>query len=232
MDYDLSQNLLGGGIPSSIPVRSFSRQDAREPAGLLEAFDGCPVLGVAVRLSAKGHVNLLALASPDRIYLLTTGSTDAEKFPANASLGELLGGSCTTVAGFEMAKLAIHIYNDLQCDVRGVDLSTLFSPCPRKAWEPSDFAAKRMSSDINSHNIYNVWDDSNEKRSGDHACLRAWFSARSCPSLDFQDVLLTFFNRAAQSCIFQLQAALKVDTHLLNPAVRITCNASFLLISP
>ncbi|OCH91054.1 P-loop containing nucleoside triphosphate hydrolase protein [Obba rivulosa] len=155
---------------------------------------GPETLGVALQLSQTGQLDAVAFATSSRVYFVPaeTMCTDTAMKGLEAFFSE--SSSCI-LAGFGMARLALHIHRCTGVHMRAVDLSTLLSISTRESWPPSKVVYERMDSQVNRSRINALW-----LAQGDiNICLRAWISA--C---------------IAERFLYQVQCANKVDTRCLN----------------
>lgn len=157
----------------TIPVRQFNRLQDRELSQRL-ADAQTVAFGLSVKLSRSGKLEYVAFATPEQVYLMKVEKTDGP--PSAMNLRSILNGSRFTLAGFEMAKLALDIHRGLEHRVRGVDLSTLLSASTRRPWSPSTFVVERLSSAARRLDIEKLWEGDPECGFRE-VCLRAWLSA-------------------------------------------------------
>ena len=217
----VSQSIL----PSSstrlrdIPVRYSNRRQAGDTARLLEAFDQ-KYIGLSTEQSADGKVALIAFATPCEIFVI---SVETDKplglLPSDHYFESLLLGTSTCLVGFEMAKLGLRLHRDLKIPVRGIDLSTLFSPNTRDPWRPSKFIESKISplTDKAKFDTDNLWNSASDQGNR-NVCLRAWLSAWCAAFAVFQlgNWLISFGHSAAEGCVTtELKSALQVDTRLV-----------------
>jgi hypothetical protein len=128
------------------------------------------VLGVDIQLGDNGHVAAVAFATSRRVVRVPIQNRNYSSHPG---FSRLLSGESACLAGFEMERLALHLYLDTRCHVSGIDLSTSL---PRKpfAW-PSDLLTRAFSKP-EIHGVDLLWQvDTKEK--AQVACRRAWISA-------------------------------------------------------
>jgi hypothetical protein len=163
------QQYILPGYPPTVPVYHFRHGQSAEVLRRLLNLNPATV-GLSIRLSSKGIVDCLALATSQEVLLvkLETGSTEL--------ISLAFDGSRFTLAAFDMAQLALHIYRNLKQRVQGVDLSTLMAPSTRKPWQPSRFV-QRFFPDVRVIDIDQFWDGDREC-GFQEICIRAWLSAR------------------------------------------------------
>ncbi|KAI0915361.1 hypothetical protein AcV5_003854 [Taiwanofungus camphoratus] len=163
-------------IPSSnnrISLRRFSHRQSDVAAQLL--CDLVPaVLGMAIQLSKEGTIDAVAFATESRIFLVVVDSHVATSTrPKCAGFAAVFANAACPLAGFGMARLALHIHRDLGYHSQAVELGTLFSVSTRKPWSPSRVVSERIYPDVNRHAIHALFYGHNER----DTCMRAWISA-------------------------------------------------------
>ncbi|KAI0712798.1 P-loop containing nucleoside triphosphate hydrolase protein [Cerioporus squamosus] len=131
------------------------------------------VLGIALRFSSGGVVDAVAFATPDVVFYLSSRGTSAVPNKARTDLARVFDDPRCVLAGFGMARIALHLYRHFGVHVRGVDLSTLFARSTRTPQTPAEFASNKVGPDINRHRIHALWYHHEEH----DVCLRAWLSA-------------------------------------------------------
>ncbi|CCM06043.1 uncharacterized protein FIBRA_08289 [Fibroporia radiculosa] len=125
------------------------------------------ILGVSIQLANDGTIDAIALATGDRVFLLSIEDGSPGKF---AALNALFAGPL--LATFRMADVALQICYHLGFHCRGVELGTLI-PAP-EPWSPSRFVDVRVTPGINRHPINAVWHGLGDT----NLCLRAWLSVK------------------------------------------------------
>jgi len=161
-------------LPPTITVRHFRRSQATELARRLEDINP-PVFGLSIRLSSDA-VESIALATSNEVFLLKIETGDRKKQPSLAAFDPLINLDGFTLAAFEMAHVALHIFRDLKQHLQGIDLSTLLSSSAGKPWQPSKFVAQKLCYDIRKADIDRLWEGDPECGFRE-VCLRAWLSA-------------------------------------------------------
>lgn len=160
--------------------------------------NGPAVLGVAVRLASNGAVNAVAFATSAEVFFVDIASTSAglstdastsrgskvSVIPNNynynsnsqhtntkstCGLDGLLHNPRCMLAGFSMARIALHLYRQCGLAVRGVDLGSVF-PRMRNA---AEFVAGKVHQDAPKYRIHALWCHQQVH----DVCLRAWISA-------------------------------------------------------
>lgn len=128
--------------------------------------DAPSVLGISVQSSGDAF----AFATKERVYLLDFTNSLTPNYEC---LQDLFSCETCPLAAFNMARLALQIYNVLGFHCIGVDLGTLVSPPTQNAWPPSTFICNRIDPNVNQHVVNSVWFGTEER----DLCLRAWLSA-------------------------------------------------------
>jgi hypothetical protein len=172
---EISQSLIPN-LPRTIPVRLFTRRQAGNAAEILES-RGDAFLGLGVSLSRAGEVQHLAVATPKEILVIAAEVDRSCLLPHDKPFQNLLASNTSsTLVGFEMARLAIHLSRDLKTAVCGIDLSTLCTSNTREPWRPSKLVSIKLCPTAKGFEIDSLWFGNAEK---DHreVCLRAWISA-------------------------------------------------------
>lgn len=170
----VEQNLIQK-FPSTVNIHSFHHSKAGEAARRI-CTTNPPVIGLSIRISQKGAIDLIALAESQDVYLIDVKDIKGVTPPA-LNLRGILGRGRLTIASFEMAHVALYVYRDLNEHVQGVDLSTLLSLSTRTPWKASKFIAQKVFLDANRTNIDQLWEGDVEAGHRE-TCLRAWISAK------------------------------------------------------
>jgi hypothetical protein len=213
----IKQNIIPTS-PANITIRHFRRRQTGEAFRQLLTMEPGIILGLSIRLSADGTVDLLALATSREIFKLELDSSSK-----NSSLDLSSALDHATLVAFEMAPVAVHIHRSSQQHVRGVDLSTLLSPSSRQPWKPSTFVERKLCSFAQALDIDRLW-ESNQEDGFREVCLRAWLSARSGTRL-YRRYLASLrqFYSVAECCAYEVKGALKIDSRLVEKDVSCVC---------
>lgn len=189
------QDVLPSRYPT-LPARCFN---SKEIDSLLSAIrhTGATYLGTSLQLSAEGHVEAVAFATTNEAFYVTLqgsargeSATHASKAKPNSTalssrgttnlMTAITSGLGITLAGFSMARFALHVHRDKRWHVNGVDLSSLLVSTSERPHYPSDFISKTFDPDINRRSIDALWypdPDDDDEAATDRVCLRAWISA-------------------------------------------------------
>ncbi len=142
-------------------------------------------IGIAYHVSRTGRVDFICLANLTNVYII---SLYPKKTPFSRILAALLCAngvaasdisdlgftlSKTCLVGFGMPRTTIQINHGTRLPVKGVDLSTLFSP---DSWPPSLIFTKGLGDEINKLMITQLWMGSEDSAERDIA-LQAWLAA-------------------------------------------------------
>lgn len=139
----------------------------------LEASASC--LGISLHISAKGHVDAVAFATPeDALYveLRRSSGSDIARKPKVPALTTV--PTCTLV-GFSMERIALHIHRDHAWPLAGVDLTTLLPK--KRVYLPGDFLSEKVSQDVHRKRVNRFWYPDSEGNAMERTCLRAWVTA-------------------------------------------------------
>lgn len=167
------------GTCSRLSVSKFIARDSSFAAQAIQSL-GATKLGLATQLSEEGNVEALVFATCDSVIYLkypTTSATQTTQSIAS-SLAPILSGQVCTLAGFSMARQAVHIWRDLCCRVSAVDLSTVCAPSTREPWSPAKFVKDRVCPGANKFDILELWyPTENDEVKIERICLQAWLAA-------------------------------------------------------
>ncbi|KAM5545226.1 hypothetical protein V8D89_001337 [Ganoderma adspersum] len=154
--------------PRSISLRKLGAKDIGViTKHILE--NDIPILGLS--RGKEGQIDVVAFATRTHIFHVCLKQTSPSK--CSDHLSQLLASTRCQLAAFDMARLALHLYNRCGVRVRGVDLSTLFSISTAAPNTPAELVSTKLSPNVNQHRIHPIWyNDSIE-----NVCLRAWLSA-------------------------------------------------------
>lgn len=160
--------------PQTIPVHNLKLHDASTVLSHIRNDDECAI-GVSLRLSKDGAIDIVAFATKTDVFCITLCAAkkkSATQRRDDGAMARLLCNPSRTLVGFGMARLALLLHRHFATQVRGVDLSTLFSS-EDAPWSPAEFASKRVCPLDRMRPIHALWYH-NEVRD---VCLRAWLSA-------------------------------------------------------
>ncbi|KAI0363390.1 P-loop containing nucleoside triphosphate hydrolase protein [Pilatotrama ljubarskyi] len=195
-------------IPRAIRVHKLT---SREWGLLTEHLcdEAVPVCGVSLRLSKEhGGVDAMAVSSTTDVFHIKFPRDSQRSSYGMSNVARVLDNSISLLAGFGMARLALHLHKQSGLHVEGVDLATLFMISgSKKPQTAAEFASRRIHPDVNKSKIHSLWYGD----STDDLCLRAWLSA----------VL-------AQDSLTEVRAAQKVRTWNL-PDVHLECLSQLVL---
>lgn len=132
--------------------------------------NGPEVLGISLCLSTYGKVDAIAFATSSDVFYIDARAP----CKGGHELEELLNNNSRCVlAGFGMARIALHLHRHCGVHVHGVDLSTLHALSTRSPQSPAELASVRIHDDVRKHPIHALWYHHKQQ----DVCLRAWLSA-------------------------------------------------------
>ncbi|KAJ2982194.1 hypothetical protein NUW54_g10782 [Trametes sanguinea] len=150
---------LGFGIPDTIRVHHITQNDWGVIAQ--HVYDKhASVCGVALRISRDyGDLDMVAFSTPADVFAVTLGTTShsPKASQGRGPLARILDGSRCVLAGFGMARIALHLYRQWSLHVEGVDLTSLFPINGSKLQTPAEFASRRIHPDVDIHKIHALW---------------------------------------------------------------------------
>ncbi|RPD58077.1 P-loop containing nucleoside triphosphate hydrolase protein [Lentinus tigrinus ALCF2SS1-7] len=159
-------------VPSRISIRNLTPHTSGAITKHVLDSD-TEVLGVSLRLSSNGAVDAVAFATPDVVFYISSSGHQNISSKARTELKPVFDNPGCALAGFGMARIALHLYRHFGIHVQGVDLSTLFARSTRAPQTPAEFASDRIHPDVHRHRIHALWYHHGDK----DVCLRAWLSA-------------------------------------------------------
>ncbi|KAI0666960.1 P-loop containing nucleoside triphosphate hydrolase protein, partial [Trametes maxima] len=184
----LSTRNLAPGLPETVPVWYMQLSTCRSLGALLGLGTGrnlaqveVKAVGVSLRLSEKGDIHAIALATTQRVVQITVDVPPQ----VNSSAGHLLDGVrdlVNTLArphcllfGVAMTRAAVLIRQQFGADTQSVDLPTLYSHLVSEGVPPPGRIASEVlhSGRAETYDINALWYRSTSK----DLCLRAWISA-------------------------------------------------------
>ncbi|KAH9925859.1 P-loop containing nucleoside triphosphate hydrolase protein, partial [Epithele typhae] len=158
-------------LPSSIPLyTSPTHGPAWFAQHVAEHTNDVSSIGVACRLSKRGKLNLIALATPYAIFSLALlFESDATTYAAS-DIASLVGDPARPLVAFGMERIALHIHRRFQTRTVGVDLVTMNG----KPRSPAQWAAEVLPSQVLKPRVHELWYTENVEC----VCLRAWLAAK------------------------------------------------------
>src|ERR1700728_4642189 len=106
------------------------------------------VLGMSLQLSSCGEVKALALATSEDVFLLSPDSK-SNISPTDSLLADMLTCKSFPLAGFDIARMALHLSNDWNYQVRGVDISDALGLAGEKR-SPSNCVGSKLGVNVDS----------------------------------------------------------------------------------
>ncbi|KAI5120000.1 hypothetical protein M0805_008461 [Coniferiporia weirii] len=179
------------GVPSTLrPSLYRSAGDLSKDLNSLIARRGREgsVLGISILLTAdESLLEAVAFATDDDIFVLYPRAAAIQRNKKEVStdadaLLSLLYGQGTSLVGFGMARIAIHIRKGLNTHMRGIELSEAVMTKDRKL-SPGTFVRNYVDHNANTFAVDTVWDAlpaelKDDPKRLEYLCLRAWVSAR------------------------------------------------------
>ncbi len=176
----ISQNILPAHLgPRRLPIHRHFAQDLSRVAQLIIGLDS-DVLGLSLELSDKGQVKALAFSTTKEAHHISfdiSARGKGKQMSSDNDLSDLLSGRRGLLAGFSMARIALHMHRELGYHVSGVDLSTLCSPSTRCPWYPAEYLSKKVVHDVDRFSVNGLWHSDRGDQAVERVCLRAWISA-------------------------------------------------------
>lgn len=180
-------------------ARHFDYRDVDAIVSAIQQTDA-PYLGISLQMSAKGDVEALAFATANEAFYLKlqdsvrsgidtnwrtgvdtdwrAGSVAASRVKSRNIASTITNRLGKVLAGFQMARIALHLHRDVRWHVKGVDLSTLLVSSRERTHYPSDFIYKKIDTYTRRREVDSLWyrgaDNEDSMR---RTCLRAWVSA-------------------------------------------------------
>ncbi|KAI0671723.1 P-loop containing nucleoside triphosphate hydrolase protein [Trametes maxima] len=183
----LSTRNLVPGLPEKVPVWYMQLSACRSLAALLRLGTGhnlaqveVKAIGVSLRLSEKGAIHAIALATTERVVQITvdvrTTIDSSADYPSDGvrDLVDTLARPHCLLFGVAMMRAAIIIRQQLGADSQSVDLPTIYSHLVKEGVPgPGRIASEVLHRDARRYDINALWYHSTSK----DLCLRAWISA-------------------------------------------------------
>lgn len=135
-----------------------------------------PTIGISIQLSNRGNLDAIVLSTGPYVHYVSCDDEEVDE--ENFFLSKLLNSQFGTIVGFNMARLAIHIYRALGVNSSGVDLSTVHPDCRTRLWNPSELVLRKLYPHVDKHKLDSLWYGKNGDTASRDACLRAWISAK------------------------------------------------------
>ncbi|KIM34855.1 hypothetical protein M413DRAFT_434968 [Hebeloma cylindrosporum] len=171
-------------------------------------------IGIAYHIDNGGKIKFMCLSNLHLAFVISFDDHHDDKPHPSFEFVDLLrptdDGRRTNeeveicLVGFSFPRTAIQVNRATQRHVRGVDLSTMFTPNPREPWSPSRIVKERVHSSANAWDIACLW-HGDERMAERNTCLQAWLAA--C---------------VAAQCSNEVINSIKVDTRLMNK-VELAC---------
>jgi len=176
-------------FPRTIQVRHVSQAHAGDACLHLQSGSvstSVLPIGIAYHIDSEGKIDFICLSNLHLVFVISFDQYHNDRQHPSTHFADLLHASDDVarrneepeicLVGFSFPRTAIHVNHVTQRHVRGVDLSTLFSPNPREPWSPSRIVKERVESGGNAWNIASLW-LGDERTAERNICLQAWLAA-------------------------------------------------------
>jgi len=196
----IDQKIFPGqnSFPRTIQVRHVSQAHAGDACLHLQSGSvSASVLpiGIAYHINSEGIIDFICLSNLHLVFIISFDRYHDDKPHPSTNFADLLHSRDDVgrrneeleicLVGFSFPRTAIHVNRVTQRHVRGVDLSTLFSPNPREPWSPSKIVKERVRSSTNAWDIASLW-FGDEQTAERNTCLQAWLAVWYVWSCDSQ----------------------------------------------
>lgn len=170
----LGTRKLVPGLPEAVSVKRVSSSQYGTLGTLLGLGQGAEerTLGVSLRLSKKGVIDSIALATETLIFQLNVDSNTVQH--GVSGLYAVLNDPRNIVVGVGMSRILLMLHRQLDLRARGADLPVMFIRLVEKGLPcPGDIVRDQLGSQARKYAINALW----YGQSNDDLCLRAWLSA-------------------------------------------------------
>ncbi|KAL1940377.1 hypothetical protein VTO73DRAFT_8949 [Trametes versicolor] len=175
----LDTRKLVPGLPEAINVKRVPSRNYDTLGALLAPGQGAKAraLGVSLRLSKKGSVESIALATETLIVQLTVESSNnngQSSGSSGSSLSGVLNHPRLVLVGVGMAPILLLLHRQLNLRARGIDLPIMFEELAERGFpSPGDIACEKLHFGARKFAINALW----YRHNNDELCLRAWLCA-------------------------------------------------------
>ena len=175
-------------FPRTIQVRHVSQAQAADACFHLLSGDISTTIvpiGIAYHIDSEGTIDFICLSNLHLAFVISFDGYHDDKPHPSANFADLLhprdGAASRNEAevclvGFSFPRTAVHVNRVTQRHVRGVDLSTMFSPNPREPWSAPRIVRERVYSSVNAWDVACLW-LGDERTAERNTCLQAWLAA-------------------------------------------------------
>lgn len=186
----IDQTIFRGqtSFPGTIQVRHVSQAHVGDACRHLQSGGASTSLlpiGIAYHIDSEGKIDFMCLSNQHLAFVISFDHYYNDKPHPSTHFADFLHSRDDVarrnepeicLVGFSFPRTAIHVNRVTQRHVRGVDLSTMFSPNPREPWSPSRIVKERVHSSANTWDIACLW-LGDERTAERNTCLQAWLSA-------------------------------------------------------
>ncbi|KAI0712807.1 P-loop containing nucleoside triphosphate hydrolase protein [Cerioporus squamosus] len=177
----LSTQDLVPGLDATVSVVHLHHRDCRVIRDALDVGSGTKVLGVSQRLSKRGSIEAVALATPTTVFLVSLSKAGtalsiqngASASSSDARLSHILEDPRCVLAGAGIARTMLLLHRATAAHVRGAELLALPAKPSGKQTSPADLASRYLSPRTRHRRIHALW----LRESNDDVCLKAWLLA-------------------------------------------------------
>ncbi|OJT07637.1 ATP-dependent helicase upf1 [Trametes pubescens] len=173
----LDTRKLVPGLPEVINVKRVPSRRYDTLEALLAPGQGAKAraLGASLRLSKKGSVESIALATETLVVQLTVeGNNTQSSGSSGSSLSGVLNHPRLILVGVGMAHILLLLHRQLNLRGRGIDLPIMFEGIAERGFpSPGDIACDKLHSNARKYAINALW----YRHTNDELCLRAWLCA-------------------------------------------------------
>ncbi|KAI0359312.1 P-loop containing nucleoside triphosphate hydrolase protein [Trametes cingulata] len=177
----LDTRMLVPGLPEAVRVKRISSAGAG--CGQLVTLLGLDIgaggetkaVGVSLRLTKKGAIDAIALATETLVVHIVLEGAAASALPENlkAALARTLSHPECILAGMDMARILLLLHRQSGVHSQGVDLALLCRVANKPPPAPGSMAASVLHEDAKRYPINALWYD----HKNDNLHLRAWLTA-------------------------------------------------------
>ncbi len=169
------------GLAAQIRVVHLNHRNCRILRDALDVGSANKVYGVSFRLSKRGAIEALALATPTTVFFVSlneAGTQQSFHKGANAAskhakLRDVLEDPRCLLAGVGIARTVLLLHRNTGAHVRGVELLALPAESRGKQTSPADLASTYLSPTTSHRRIHALW----LRASNDDICRKAWLLA-------------------------------------------------------
>lgn len=175
------------GLPKSINVVHLEHRQCKALQDVITSRLGTSkvVFGVCLRVSKRGAIEAIALATPTTAFLIAGGRKVSHHKKGSATftidLNHVLADPKCLLAGANIARLALLMNRDTGAHVSGLEALLLPAKTDHRDAQVTvaDLVATHLSQSVQKRDIHALW----LRNGNSDLCLRAWLLARYVPLL-------------------------------------------------